>query len=262
MKASVVIAALLLAPALAAPAVGQFPMQVPGTDVYLDGAPDRVFDLVMQGHTINLQGYPGDGLPAGAGLVLEAYLGDRVQFTVAVPATAEPHTFHLHGHPWFAPTVGRMVDTWLLHPGDVHSFSVVAGGIDGNAGDWMFHCHLATHAASGMWGIFRVYPYRSVIPPILPGPQRGGAFDVHLDRLGVPVDGAHLMVQVDGKPLPAQVTPLGGGAYRVGADLPATGVLVVTAHHPDLGVSVARVGLGGTPVPPLTAQMDAMAHAA
>ena len=52
-----------------------------------------------------------------------SYLGDRVQFTVAVPALAETHTFHLHGHPWFAPTVGRTVDTWMLHPGDTHTFT-------------------------------------------------------------------------------------------------------------------------------------------
>lgn len=247
-------AALILLPALAAPTAGQtvFPFQVPGTDIYVQAPPDEAFTLVMRGHQFNLQSYPG----VEGALILEAAVGDVVQWTVAVPPNAETHTFHLHGHPWFAPTVGRTVDTWLLHPGDAHSFTVVAGGLGHESGDWMYHCHFASHSADGMWGIFRVYPFKaSLATPV------SSTFALKLDRLGVPVDGAHVALAVDGVPLAARVTPLGGGEYAVSAPLPTTGVLTVTAHSDALGVSVLRVGLGGTPVPPLVADATAMMHA-
>jgi hypothetical protein len=248
MKIPALLASLLmLSPLLAVPAAGQFPLQVPLTDIYLAGPPDKTFELVMSGHTFNLQRWPG----IQDGLILEANLGERLQFTVAVPETAEAHTFHLHGHPWFAPTIGRTVDTWLLQPGDVHGFTIVAGGIDQHDGDWMFHCHFASHAADGMWGILRVYPFTTSAAPTAAG------LVVDLQRMGVPVNGAHLSIEVDGVAIPSPVVAQEDGHYLLHAALPATGVLVVHAHSPELGMSVARIGLGGADVPPLT-----MAHGA
>lgn len=242
-------ALLLLLPALAAPAVGQFPLQIPGSDIYVEAPPDRVFNLVMSGTGFNLQHWPG----ANDALVLESYLGEKVQFTVAVPATAETHTFHLHGHPWFAPDEGRFIDTRMLAPGDVISFTVTAGGIDQQPGAWMYHCHFASHAAAGMWGILLVYPFKARVLGLT-----ATGLDVQLDHLGEPVDGAHLMLDVDGAAVPANATALGHGLYHVDAPIPATGVLRVVAHSPLWGESQLRVGLGGTPVPPLTAAAGAM----
>ena len=219
-------ASLLLLPALGAPTAG--------LDAPLS---EETFVLVMQGHSFNLQ----------TGLVLETYVGDVVHFQLLVPPLAETHTFHLHGHPWLATQTGRIVDTWRLDPGEADAFAIIAGGPDAESGDWMFHCHFASHAAAGMWGVLRVYPYRTAILA-----QDAASLVVRLDRLGAPVEGAHLMLAVDGAPLGALVTPLGAGEYRVDAPLPATGVLTVMAHAPGLGESVARVGLGGASVPPLT----------
>jgi hypothetical protein len=237
----VLLALVLLAPLVATvPAAGNVDVQK---------APDRAYTLVMSGTGFNGFSYPDTPL-------LEAYLGQTVLFTIVVPPTAEPHTFHLHGHPWLVPDAGivtpldaadppgTIVDTFLLMPGDAHSFEVAAGGIDQQAGDWMYHCHFEDHLAAGMWGIFRVYPYAMSVT------GAGPSFDVALTHLGVPVDGAALSATLDGQPLPAHVQPLGDGRYQLHTALaPATkGVLVVTAHG-ALGESVARVGLGGASVP-------------
>ena len=229
MRVVVLFVAILLLPALAAPAVG---------DVHVEDVPDRVVMLVMRGHTFNGLSYPDTPL-------LEAFVGEKVQVTVLVPAAAaEAHTFHMHGHPWLVPSQGRVVDTVLLKPGDAHSFTVTAGGAGLHPGDWMYHCHFDDHVAGGMWGVFRVYPYATHVTPVPTG------LLVSTDRLGVPLDGADLSVTLDGEPVPAHVAPLGGGRYHVHTGLPpdAKGVLVVRAHH-ALGDSVARAGLGGVPVP-------------
>ena len=197
--------------------------------------PDREALLVMQGSSFN-------GLEAPNTPIIEAFLGERVRFTILA---AEPHTFHLHGHPWLLAD-GRVVDTFLVDADTPHAFDVPAGGVDRHAGDWLYHCHVDAHLQGGMWGIFRVYPFATEIQ--LPGPL----MSVHLSRLGVPLDGARLAVSVDGVEVPAHVAPEGDGAYRVHAALPATGALVVTATHPEHGVSVARAGLGGAAVAPLT----------
>ena len=240
MSLRALLALAALAPLLAAPAAGE---------VHVEALPDRAFLLVMQGVSFNAATWPGTPL-------LEAYLGEDVQFTVVVPPSAEPHTFHLHGHPWFVPAQGRTVDTVLLEPGDVHAFRVVAGGVQGAAGDWMYHCHFDDHVEGGMWGVFRVHPYATRIL------GAGPAFEVRLDRLGAPLDGATLALALDGADVPARVAPLGDGRYAVHAALdPATrGVLTVTATH-ALGESVARVGLSGAPVPtPTLAATGGHAH--
>lgn len=236
---TLLLSALVLLPLGATPAAGNFHENLPLL-------PDREFVLVMQGTSFN-------GLHHPMTPVLEAYLGERVRFAVTVPPLAEPHTFHLHGHPWFVFDQGRVVDTFLLRPGDVHAFDVFAGGPDGHSGDWMYHCHVDAHVAAGMWGIFRVYPFATRVDA--PGP----AFHVRLDRLGEPLDGAALELRVDDIPVAAQVVPLGAGDYLVHADLPARGTLVVTATH-ALGTSVARVGLGGAEAAPLLVPAGHVGH--
>lgn len=213
----------LLAAALAPPAIGSF------HDALVSVA-DREFVLVMQGTSIN-------GFHAPDAPLLEAYLGERVRFTVLA---TEPHTFHLHGHPWLLAD-GRVVDTFLVDADTPHAFDVKAGGVDGHAGDWMYHCHIEAHVDAGMWGVFRVHPYSVALADV--GPET----TVRLARLGVPVDGASLALAVEGAPVEAHVEALGGGVYRVHADLPASGELTVTATH-ALGESLARASLDATPL--------------
>ena len=223
-------AILLVASLLAgsAPAIGSF------HDV-LTAVPDRDYLLLMQGVSFN-------GFAAPDAPLLEAFVDERVRFNVLA---TEAHTFHLHGHPWLLDD-GSVVDTFLVDLDTPHAFEVQAGGVDLQAGDWLYHCHIDSHLQAGMWGVFRVYPYATRID--LPGPL----MTVSLDRVGVPLDGALLTLSVDGVDVPADVQARGDGRYDVRAALPATGVLVVTAAHPDLGMSVARAPLGDATLQPLS----------
>ncbi len=116
----------------------------------------RVFALTMAGTDFNL-GVDPDG-PR-----LEAVVGETLVFIVHVPAYAEPHTFHLHNHPWQDFPDGRLIDTKLIFPGETHTFTVSAG-LGEFTGDFLFHCHMESHFAAGMWGILRVHPMGTPLP--------------------------------------------------------------------------------------------------
>lgn len=117
----------------------------------LPETPDQVVVLVMSGTEFNL------GAGAQAPLI-EAKAGDIVQFIVHVPAYAEPHTFHIHGHPWIDLLSGTFVDAKFLKAGETHQFTIIAGLNEGHTGDWLYHCHMEDHFEGGMWGILRVHP--------------------------------------------------------------------------------------------------------
>jgi len=74
-------------------------------------------------------------------------------------ATAWHHPIHLHGHSFRVisrngrPTRHReWQDTVLMAPREKVEIAFVAD----NPGDWMFHCHILEHQASGMMGVIRV----------------------------------------------------------------------------------------------------------
>lgn len=74
-------------------------------------------------------------------------------------ATAFHHPIHLHGHSFRVisrngtPTAHReWQDTVLMAPRERVEIAFVAD----NPGDWMFHCHILEHQASGMMGVIRV----------------------------------------------------------------------------------------------------------
>ncbi len=73
--------------------------------------------------------------------------------------TAWWHPIHLHGHSFrIVARNGRptarpdLVDTSLLPPRESAAIALVAD----NPGDWMFHCHVLEHQASGMMATIRV----------------------------------------------------------------------------------------------------------
>jgi len=82
--------------------------------------------------------------------------------TVAIQITNNtswPHAMHLHGHHFrVVASEGRPIapgpwrDTHLMQPGEEHTIALIAD----NPGDWLMHCHMVEHAASGMTGWFRV----------------------------------------------------------------------------------------------------------
>ena len=70
--------------------------------------------------------------------------------------TAWPHAMHLHGHHFRAVgadgTPGPLRDTLLVGPRGTATIAFVAD----NPGDWLVHCHMLAHAASGMMTWIRV----------------------------------------------------------------------------------------------------------
>jgi FtsP/CotA-like multicopper oxidase with cupredoxin domain len=66
--------------------------------------------------------------------------------------TAWHHPIHLHGHVFRILPGDRWGDTVLLEPKSRSEIAFVAD----NPGDWMFHCHVLEHQATGMMALVRV----------------------------------------------------------------------------------------------------------
>jgi FtsP/CotA-like multicopper oxidase with cupredoxin domain len=73
--------------------------------------------------------------------------------------TAWNHPIHLHGHTFLIVSRNgtrlareEWSDTVLLEPKTRAEIAFVAD----NPGDWMLHCHVLEHQASGMMGVVRV----------------------------------------------------------------------------------------------------------
>jgi len=87
--------------------------------------------------------------------LLVAEPGETVHVAMAND-TAWPHAMHLHGHHFREVradgSFGPLRDTLLVPPRAVSQIAFVAD----NLGDWLFHCHMVDHAASGMTTWIRV----------------------------------------------------------------------------------------------------------
>ena len=70
--------------------------------------------------------------------------------------TSFPHAMHLHGMHFREiaadGTLGPLRDTVLTFGGETREIAFSAH----NPGDWLFHCHMLSHAASGMTTWVRV----------------------------------------------------------------------------------------------------------
>lgn len=113
-------------------------------------------DLMMSGE----HGHGSEHvLPEPLTPVLRANLGEKVRLRV-ISYGPNFHTFHVHGHLWM--DADRLIDNRTLGPAEVHHAEFFAGAnhddpaTRSGLGDWMYHCHVDTHSASGMWSIFRV----------------------------------------------------------------------------------------------------------
>ncbi len=73
-----------------------------------------------------------------------------------VNETAFPHAMHLHGHHFrlILPdgSLGPWRDTVLVERGQTRQIALLAD----NPGNWLLHCHMLGHAASGMMSWYRV----------------------------------------------------------------------------------------------------------
>ena len=84
--------------------------------------------------------------------VFESRVGESVQWNVMAMGD-EFHTFHVHGHRWRT-AGGAHEDTRGLGPAE--SFRV--RWREDAPGTWLYHCHVETHMAEGMIGLYRVRP--------------------------------------------------------------------------------------------------------
>lgn len=87
--------------------------------------------------------------------LIEASRGETIRISMRND-TAWPHAMHLHGH-HFHPiseigTPGPLRDTLLINRAETAEIAFVAD----NPGDWLLHCHMLEHSASGMMTWLRV----------------------------------------------------------------------------------------------------------
>jgi FtsP/CotA-like multicopper oxidase with cupredoxin domain len=111
-------------------------------------APDREFVVVFSPagsfQSINGRAFVGN-TP-----IQRARVGELVQWDVLAMGS-EHHTFHVHGHKWRRPD-GTPEDTRTVGPAE--SFRV--RWRERARGTWLYHCHVESHMAQGMIGLYRV----------------------------------------------------------------------------------------------------------
>ncbi len=87
--------------------------------------------------------------------LVEASLGETIRIAMTND-TAWPHAMHLHGHHFRVISIdgntGPLRDTALVDRGKTLEIAFVAD----NPGDWLLHCHMLEHSASGMMTWLRV----------------------------------------------------------------------------------------------------------
>jgi len=90
-----------------------------------------------------------------AGMPEEPFLdvarGETVRIAM-INDTLWDHGMHLHGHHFVETDTDALRDTTLIGPGERREIAFVAD----NPGDWLVHCHMLEHAASGMTTWIRV----------------------------------------------------------------------------------------------------------
>ena len=125
--------------------------------------------------------------------VPQTYLGDPIKFRLLHAGSETVHVPHLHGGgiQWqrqqdmgkdgasdytpidaglkkefeaSMPSSGN--DSQSIAPSETYELEIAcgSGGCQQTAGDFLFHCHVASHYISGMWHFWRVYNTRQALP--------------------------------------------------------------------------------------------------
>jgi FtsP/CotA-like multicopper oxidase with cupredoxin domain len=140
----------------------------------------RLGQLVL-GHPDESLAYSSYSYGDPATPVMRTYLGDPTKQRIVHAGSEVFHVHHMHGgatrwrrqpgeedpgladglvkKPELTPKLTERTDSQSLGPSE--TFDVVdecgAGGCQQSAGDFLYHCHIAQHYFSGMWGLWRVY---------------------------------------------------------------------------------------------------------
>lgn len=154
--------------------------------------------------------------------VHHSYLGDPVVFRNLHAGPKETHIFHLHAHQWMQDGKNpnsSYLDSQTISPGATFSYAIEFGG-SGNrnytAGDSIFHCHLYSHFAQGMWELWRVHDAFADGKPGLYRPDRPSGPDNDPGMRNLPdgeiADGTQTPAVV---PIPsAALAPMPSAAFR------------------------------------------------
>ena len=164
-----------------------------------------------------------------ATIIPQGYVGDPTKFRVVHGGAEVFHVYHLHGggdrwrlnpeadntnqyadvglkkHP-VETSMSDRVDAENTGPGEHFNAEIEggAGGVQQAAGDFLFHCHIAEHYPSGMWGLWRVFDTLQVGLAPLPDrmPKEAGVSSAELIGRAMP-DGTVLTAEN----LAAWITP-------------------------------------------------------
>lgn len=122
----------------------------------MGGGMGSMMDMMHSGKIWFINGIAAEGHIMQPMLALDR---DRSHIIAMTNATAWHHPMHLHGHSFRvisrngkATKYREWQDTVLMAPKEKVEIALVAD----NPGDWMFHCHILEHQASGMMGVIRV----------------------------------------------------------------------------------------------------------
>lgn len=171
--------------------------------------------------------------------ILRSYVGEPIKQRLLHGGSEVFHVQHVHGgsvrwarqpgaepptnnggldkRPSLVPRVSERTDSQNLGPSE--SFDVVpectSGGCQQSPGDFLYHCHIAQHYFSGMWGIWRVYntlqdgtSSTDSLPPLASLPNRGEIVAPAVsaaDLIGTTVDSFGTATRIDAASLPAWV---------------------------------------------------------
>src|SRR3954454_4281977 len=179
---------------------GKLPRVDPHTDSYRPGArgmnyrSEPFFNRLERAPKDDSLGYSSYPFGDPATIIPRGYQGDPTKIRILHAGSEMFHVFHLHGGGirWrYNPVADHTFDyqdtglnkktkTPLSPPPPLFSPALCptpphnpeieggAGGVQQGAGEFLFHCHIAEHYISGMWGFWRVYdtvqPDLSVLP--------------------------------------------------------------------------------------------------
>ncbi|HEY0581977.1 MAG TPA: multicopper oxidase domain-containing protein, partial [Chloroflexota bacterium] len=131
-----------------------------------------------------------------ATIIPRGYVGDPTKFRIVHAGSEVFHVYHLHGgairwrfnprgdlnwdygktgldkHPQIEGAQSWQLDAQSIGPGESYNLEIEggAGSNQQGAGEFLFHCHIAEHYFSGMWGFWRVFD--TLQPDLAPLPDR------------------------------------------------------------------------------------------
>ncbi|HTD77074.1 MAG TPA: multicopper oxidase domain-containing protein, partial [Chloroflexota bacterium] len=136
-----------------------------------------------------------------ATIIPRGYQGDPTKFRIVHAGSEVFHVYHLHGgairwrfnpradmtwdysktgldkHPQLENSQSLQLDAQEIGPGESYNLEI-EGGAGTNqygAGEFLFHCHIAEHYFSGMWGFWRVFDTAQPDLAPLPGKNKPAA---------------------------------------------------------------------------------------